>query len=65
MQYWIEKAELLKMSRRPAAHSSDLSDMITQILPYAALWHLLFSTWAFSFYPTQKYSSLKFNLNMK
>ena len=39
--YWCDKAELLRLSRRPITYSSDLSDMVMNLLPYAAVRHLL------------------------
>lgn len=52
LQYWAEKWELIRLSRRPATYGRDLADMAGALLPYAAVWHLGFSMWAFSFYRT-------------
>lgn len=54
LQYWVEKAELLKLSKRPAAYGPDLARMAGNLLPYATLWHLAFATWSFSFYKTSR-----------
>lgn len=35
--YWCDKVELLTLSRRPITYGSDLSDMVMNLLPYAAV----------------------------
>ena len=35
--YWYEKWELLKLSRRPVAYSGDLSESVTNMLPFATV----------------------------
>eukprot|EP00775_Hariotina_reticulata_P002590 gene2590-2892_t len=52
--YWCDKVELLTLSRRPITYGSDLSDMVMNLLPYAAVWHALFALWAFSLFGTPR-----------
>lgn len=54
LQYWTEKIELLKLSKRPSTYGDDLAKMVGSVLPYAAMWHLAFSLWSFSFYKTTR-----------
>lgn len=47
--YWCDKAELLKLSRRPVIYGNALSDHVMNLLPYAAVsiivhWHCHGST---------------------
>lgn len=35
--YWCDKAELLKLSRRPVIYGNTLSDHVMNLLPYAAV----------------------------
>ncbi|KAL0041478.1 hypothetical protein WJX79_004916 [Trebouxia sp. C0005] len=46
--YWAEKWELLKLSRVPSPYAGDLAALTGELLPWAALFHLVFSVWAFS-----------------
>ena len=46
--YWLEKHFLLKFCRRPVPYSDTLSRLITEILPWAAFYHLAFAAWSFS-----------------
>ncbi|KAL0049982.1 hypothetical protein WJX82_002021 [Trebouxia sp. C0006] len=46
--YWAEKWELLKLSRVPSPYAGDLAALTGELLPWAALFHLMFSVWAFS-----------------
>ncbi|GBF89796.1 hypothetical protein Rsub_02966 [Raphidocelis subcapitata] len=50
--YWTEKWELLRLSRRPVAYGGDLSESVNGLLPFAAVFHFIFSLWAFSFFGT-------------
>lgn len=50
--YWVEKYYLLKVCAWPVAYSSTLATFIADVLPYAALLHLIFGIWAFSFIAT-------------
>ena len=44
--------------RWPIAYSSDLPIYVSQTLPYATLYHLLFSLWAFSMIAVPKVTCL-------
>lgn len=46
--YWLEKHFLLKFCKRPVPYSNMLSCLISEIMPWAALWHLAFAAWSFS-----------------
>ncbi|WIA18083.1 hypothetical protein OEZ85_009564 [Tetradesmus obliquus] len=48
--YWCDKAELLSVSRRPITYSADLSNMVLNLLPFAAVLHMGFALWAFSIF---------------
>jgi hypothetical protein len=50
--YWVEKYFLLKVCAWPVAYSSTLATFISDVLPYAALLHLVFGIWAFSYIAT-------------
>jgi hypothetical protein len=50
--YWVEKYFLLKVCAWPVAYSSTLATFISDVLPYAALLHLIFGIWAFSYIAT-------------
>lgn len=49
LQFHVEKAELLRLSQRPPSFGPDLAVMVGKLLPYATLWHFVFSAWSFSF----------------
>lgn len=46
--YWLEKHFLLKFCRRPVPYSDMLSRLISELLPWAAFYHLAFAAWSFS-----------------
>jgi hypothetical protein len=43
--------------KRPITYNADLARWAASTLPYAALWNLAFSLWAFSFFQVQLYST--------
>eukprot|EP00210_Caulerpa_lentillifera_P002090 g2005.t1 len=54
IQFHLEKAELLRLSQRPPSFGPDLAEMVGRLLPYATLWHFVFSAWSFSFQNTSR-----------
>ena len=48
IQFWTEKFELLKSSKKPAAYSADLALVSMQVLPFAIVGHLGMGIWALS-----------------
>ncbi|KAK9817052.1 hypothetical protein WJX72_008912 [[Myrmecia] bisecta] len=48
--YWCEKWELLKLSKIPPQYTNDLAELTGNLLPWAAVWHLGFAAWAYSFF---------------
>lgn len=41
ISYWMEKWELLKLSKRPIAYGPELASMVTNLMPYAAVSRLM------------------------
>ena len=48
LQFWTEKYELLRASKKPAAYSADLALISMQVLPFAIVGHLGMGIWALS-----------------
>ena len=48
LQFWTEKYELLRSSKKPAAYSADLALISMQVLPFAIVGHLGMGIWALS-----------------
>ena len=46
--YWIEKNFLLRFCKRPIAYSEDLAILVSELMPWATFWHLIFAAWSFS-----------------
>eukprot|EP00884_Botryococcus_braunii_P004091 jgi/Botrbrau1/13683/Bobra.0378s0014.2 len=52
LSYWVEKAELLKLSRVPPQYTANLARFAGSMLPFAATWHFALSLWSFTFFRT-------------
>ncbi|KAK3259925.1 hypothetical protein CYMTET_31098, partial [Cymbomonas tetramitiformis] len=59
VSYWVDKCELLRLSKEPPTYSGHMAKMALNLLGLASTLHLLLAIWAFTLWETEADASYK------